>query len=325
MARPSPETIDSIERFDTLQRPGAELRRSAREKADKAIAADGDDAARERSKGRERQRQLDAENVRKMFVAMAEDPRVAVFKIADQLRTMRAIRDAVAQWRATRPATDAAVTETPDGAAQAGGADEWQRAAQETRDIYAPLAGRLGMGRVEGELEDLAFAVLERDDYASLREAVAEYTQERNSYVERVVTVLRDEMAKLGLRAEVSGRVKHLYSIYKKVKRSGDVDLSALYDVLAFRVIVPTVADCYLALGHVHALWPPKDGRIKDFIATPKPNGYESLHTTVFCLDSRLAEIESARQRCTKWPNTASRCTGITRMWATPPPRRPPR
>ncbi len=286
------QTIASIERFDTLQRPGAELRRSAREKADKAIAADGDDAARERSKGRERQRQLDAENVRKMFVAMAEDPRVAVFKIADQLRTMRAIRDAVAQWCATRPATDAAVTETPDGAAQAGGADEWQRAAQETRDIYAPLAGRLGMGRVEGELEDLAFAVLEPDDYASLREAVAEYTQERNSYVERVVTVLRDEMAKLGLRAEVSGRVKHLYSIYKKVKRSGDVDLSALYDVLAFRVIVPTVADCYLALGHVHALWPPKDGRIKDFIATPKPNGYESLHTTVFCLDSRLAEIQ---------------------------------
>ncbi|MGH2516182.1 MAG: RelA/SpoT family protein, partial [Ktedonobacterales bacterium] len=137
-----------------------------------------------------------------------------------------------------------------------------------------------------------AFAVLEPDEFRWLDEAVAEYTQERGSYVERVVGVLRTEMAAIGLRAEVSGRVKHLWSIYKKVQRSGSHDLSNLYDVVAFRILVETVADCYLALGHVHALWRPKDGRIKDFIATPKPNGYQSLHTTVFCLDDRLAEIQ---------------------------------
>ncbi len=285
------QTIENIERFDTLQRPGVELRRHARAQA--ALSGDGDDSSRDRGKGSERQRQMDAENVRKMFVAMAEDPRVAVFKIADQLRTMRAVRDAAEQWHAFPAASDGAVTAVPPGAATpAWTEDECRRAAQETRDVFAPLAGRLGMGRVEGELEDLAFAVLEPDEFATLRETVAEYTQERNSYVERVVGVLRDEMAKLGLRAEVSGRVKHLYSIYKKVKRSEDADLSSLYDILAFRVIVPTVADCYLALGHVHGLWPPKDGRFKDFIATPKPNGYKSLHTTVFCLDSRLAEIQ---------------------------------
>jgi guanosine-3',5'-bis(diphosphate) 3'-pyrophosphohydrolase len=290
------QTIANIERFDTLQRPGEELRRSARA-AQAALSRDGEDHPRERSnKGRERQRQQDAESLRKMFVAMAEDPRVAIFKIADQLRTMRAVRDAADTWRtirAERAEGDSAADAVPAGVMPpAWSADECSRIAHETRDVYAPLAARLGMARVEGELEDLAFAVLEPDDYAWLSEAVAEYTQERNSYVTRVVAILREEMAKLGVRAEVSGRVKHLYSIYKKVKRSGSDELSSLYDILAFRIIVPTVADCYLALGHVHALWPPKEGRIKDFIATPKPNGYRSLHTTVFCLDSRLAEIQ---------------------------------
>ena len=97
---------------------------------------------------------------------------------------------------------------------------------------------------------------------------------------------------KIGIHAEVSGRLKHLYSIYKKVQRTGSHDLSTLYDILAFRIIVQHRRECYLALGHVHELWQPKDGRIKDFIASPKPNGYQSLHTTVFCLDDRLAEIQ---------------------------------
>jgi GTP diphosphokinase / guanosine-3',5'-bis(diphosphate) 3'-diphosphatase len=99
-------------------------------------------------------------------------------------------------------------------------------------------------------------------------------------------------MAKLGVHAEVSGRVKHLYSIYRKVERTGNRDISQLFDIVAFRILVDTIADCYLALGHVHQLWRPKDGRIKDFIASPKPNGYQSLHTTVFCLDDRMAEIQ---------------------------------
>ncbi|HLZ20907.1 MAG TPA: TGS domain-containing protein [Ktedonobacterales bacterium] len=285
------ETIVSIERFDTLQRPGAALRRSA------LGASDTEELSRERRRSKERQRQQDAENLRKMFIAMAEDPRVAVFKIADELRTMRLVRRAADEWRAragqpTSEVNGAAVSTPPDVAAPRWSEDECRMLASEARDIYAPLAGRLGMSRVEGELEDLAFAILEPDDYRWLNEAVAEYTQERGSYVERVVSILRDEMAAIGLRAEVTGRVKHLWSIYKKVQRSGSHDLSNLYDVLAFRILVDTVADCYLALGHVHALWRPKDGRIKDFIATPKPNGYQSLHTTVFCLDDRLAEIQ---------------------------------
>ncbi|HEY8325388.1 MAG TPA: TGS domain-containing protein, partial [Ktedonobacterales bacterium] len=137
-----------------------------------------------------------------------------------------------------------------------------------------------------------AFAILEPDDYRWLQEALAEETSERSNYVDRVDSALTDEMRKIGIHAEVSGRVKHLYSIYKKVVRSGSRDLSQLYDIMAFRIITDTVADCYLALGHVHDLWRPVDGRIKDFIANPKANGYQSLHTTVFCLDNRLAEIQ---------------------------------
>ena len=286
------ETISNIERFDTLQRPGAQLRRSA------LAGPDGEDLSRERRRSKERQRQQDAENLRKMFVAMAEDPHVAVFKIADELRTVRLIRQAADEWRAragkpTSGEDSRALTPALTGApAPQWSEEECRVLAAEARDIYAPLAARLGMSRVESELEDLAFAVLEPDEYRWLNEAVADYTQERGTYVERVVKILRDEMAAIGLRAEVSGRVKHLWSIYKKVQRSGSHDLSNLYDVLAFRILVDTVADCYLALGHVHALWRPKDGRIKDFIATPKPNGYQSLHTTVFCLDDRLAEIQ---------------------------------
>ncbi|HKS71529.1 MAG TPA: TGS domain-containing protein, partial [Ktedonobacterales bacterium] len=170
--------------------------------------------------------------------------------------------------------------------------EEARALAEETREIYAPLAGRLGMGRVEGELDDLAFAILQPDEYRWLAAAVKDYAEERGGYVARVREVLERELSAIGLRAEVSGRVKHLSSIYRKVQRTGSRDLSNLYDVLAFRIIVPTVEDCYLALGQVHALWKPKDGRIKDFIANPKPNGYQSLHTTVFCLDDRLAEFQ---------------------------------
>jgi GTP pyrophosphokinase len=289
------QTIGSIERFDTLQRPGAELRRSAQVAAQAGQAsAEADETSRERRRGKERQRQQDAESLRKMFVAMAEDPRVAVFKIADQLRTMRAVRDAADAWRAhaAEEHTEETASDHAPFTPPAWSMEECRHISQETREIYAPLAGRLGMARVESELDDLAFAVLEPEEFVWLSRAMADYIEERGAYVERVCAILREEMTKLGVQAEVSGRAKHLYSIYKKVQRSGSHDLATLYDILAFRITVPTVADCYLALGHVHALWPPKDGRIKDFIATPKPNGYRSLHTTVFCLDDRLAEIQ---------------------------------
>ncbi len=294
------QTIQNIERFDTLQRPGADLRRSAQ-----ATLTDADDA-RERRRSRERQRKQDSESIRKMFVGMSEDPRVAVFKIADQLRLMRAVRQASDMWlrRAGKPTSEPgseAYLQLLTGEAPGDSADlplpawseeECRAQAEETREIYAPLAGRLGMGRVEGELEDLAFAVLEPEDCRWLSEAVQEYTEERGSYVERVCKILREEMRSIGLNADVTGRAKHLYSIYRKVQRTGGRDISQLYDILAFRIIVDTVEQCYLALGHVHGLWRPKDGRIKDFIANPKPNGYQSLHTTVFCLDDRLAEIQ---------------------------------
>jgi len=280
------QTIYSIERFDTLQRPGADLRRNALVDT----AASERDTSRERRRGRDRQRQLDKENIRKMFVAMAEDPHVAIFKVADFLRTMRAASEIFEHLEQSTSSTSD--MEVESGTARTWTAEECRVLAHEAREIYAPLAGRLGMGRVESELEDLAFAVLEPEDYHWLSAAVAEYAQERGSYIERVTNVLRREMHSIGLRAEISGRVKHLYSIYRKLQRTGSRDLASLYDILAFRILVDTIPDCYLALGHVHALWRPKDGRIKDYIANPKPNGYQSLHTTVFCLDDRLAEIQ---------------------------------
>ncbi len=302
--------VESIERFDALQRPAAARRRAA--VPDRELS---------RERRRERQQREQEEALRKTFVGIAEDPRVVIFKIADQLATMRAVRDAADVWRARAGALTSHAPGAADapgeeiafttrhsgrGASAAGDAasrdhtdatpawslEECLTAAQEARTLYAPLAGRLGMGRLESELDDLAFAVLEPEEYRWLSEAVAEEQHQRSSYVNRVCGVLRNEMAKIGLHAEVSGRVKHLYSIYRKVQRTGNRDISQLFDIVAFRIIVDTVADCYLALGHVHQLWRPKDGRIKDFIANPKPNGYQSLHTTVFCLDERMAEIQ---------------------------------
>jgi GTP pyrophosphokinase len=280
-------TIESIERFDTLQRPATALRRSAQ------AEGEGDEGGRERRRARERQREQDVEALRKMFVAMSEDPRVVVIKIADQLRLMRAVSEAADIWRAK--AGEPTAHDVPPE--QVATTPPWSNAecrmlASETREVFAPLVARLGMARIESELEDLAFAVLEPEDYRWLSEAVAREALERGAYVERVCAILREEMYRIGIQAEVSGRVKHLYSIYKKVRRTGTRDMSVLYDILAFRIIVSTIEECYLVLGHVHDLWKPKDGRIKDFIASPKPNGYQSLHTTVFCLDDRLAEIQ---------------------------------
>src|SRR6185437_7388931 len=289
------ETIASLERFDALKRPAVALRRSAQSSAQSG--GEPDDIPRERRRGRARQRQQDADALRKMFVAMAEDPRVVVIKIADHLRQMREVLAAADYWHALAAAGNghnggAAPSQEAAPVTPAYSLEECRIMAQETREIFAPLAGRLGMGRVESELEDLAFAVLEPEEYAWLSEAVAEETEGRSRYVRRVIAMLREEMQKIGIPAEVSGRVKHLYSIYKKVQRTGSHDLSTLYDMLAFRIIVGSVGECYLVLGHVHELWRPKDGRIKDFIASPKPNGYQSLHTTVFCLDDHLAEIQ---------------------------------
>jgi GTP pyrophosphokinase len=268
---------------------GSMLRLNILERKKKSMArvrksANGEgDASREQKKQRIREslQRQQAETVRKMFFAMSEDPRVVLLKLAYRLHAMRLI----------------VARQYPIDA------QEIQVMAQETREIYAPLAGRLGMSRVESELDDLAFEVLEPEKYAWSRQQIEAERTQWSDYVDRVCRVLRDEMQALGLHAEVSGRVKHLYSFYKKVRRNaGDVerledlkataDFSQIHDLVAFRILVDTTPDCYIALGHVHSLWKPKDGRIKDFIANPKPNGYQALHTTVFCLEDQLVEIQ---------------------------------
>jgi GTP pyrophosphokinase len=241
------------------------------------------EGSREQKKRRIREglRRQQAETVRKMFFAMAEDPRVVLLKLAYRLHAMRLFHS--------------------PGYMSDG--QEMLTMAQEAREIYAPLAGRLGMSRMESELEDLAFEILEPEKYEWIRNQVEAESKQWRSYVDRVCTILREEMAKIGLNAEVSGRVKHLYSFYKKLLRNeGDVerlenlkasvDFSQIHDLVAFRILVDSTPDCYIALGHVHSLWKPKEGRIKDFIANPKPNGYSALHTTVFCLDDQLVEIQ---------------------------------
>src|SRR6266480_1584978 len=214
---------------------------------------------------RDLKRRQRSETVRKMLLAMAEDPRVVVLKLADRLHNMRTLS-------------------VMDQAQQ-------QNKARETREIYAPLARRLGMALVQAELEDLAFSYLEPEKYTNLAHEVAKEIQKRQPTIDQICQALQEEMQKADIHAEVHSWQKHLASIHRKLEQSGD-ELSQIHDLVSYRILVDTVQDCYLALGHIHALWRPKDGRIKDFIATPKLNGYQSLHTTVFCLDNQLTEIQ---------------------------------
>ena len=206
------------------------------------------------------------ETVRKMLLAMAEDPRVVVLKLADRLHNMRTLS-------AMSPA-------------------QQQNTARETREIYAPLARRLGMMLVRAELEDLAFSYLEPEKYTRLALMVEEEMKRRQPYIEEVCAILRAEMDRARIHAEVQAWQKHLASIGRKLDESNSKEISQVHDLVSFRILVDTDYECYLALGHIHALWRPKDGRIKDFIATPKLNGYQSLHTTVFSIDDTLAEIQ---------------------------------
>ncbi len=218
------------------------------------------------------------ETVRKMLLAMAEDPRVVVLKLADRLHNMRTLS-------AMNPS-------------------QQERTARETGEIFAPLARRLGMSIVQRELEDLVLFYLEPEKYIQLAHEVEIEMQRRQPYLDEVCRILREEMQHAGIHAEVIARWKNLASINSKLEdmpsqedggengRAPRTTLSQIHDLVSFRILVDTDHECYLALGHIHALWRPKDGRIKDFIATPKLNGYQSLHTTVFCLDNQLAEIQ---------------------------------
>jgi guanosine-3',5'-bis(diphosphate) 3'-pyrophosphohydrolase len=206
-----------------------------------------------------------AESVRKMFLAMAEDIRVVLIRLADRLHNMRTL-DFM----------------TPE---------KQRRIAQETMEIYAPLASRLGIWQIKWELEDLAFRHLEPDAYKDIARKLQSRRVQRERYIVHVQNDLRQELKKAGLEAEISGRPKHIYSIWRKMQRRG-VDFSNIYDLLALRVIVEDVSACYHALGVVHALWRPIAGQFDDYIAMPKDSLYQSLHTTVIGPEGSPLEIQ---------------------------------
>ncbi|HZT07102.1 MAG TPA: HD domain-containing protein, partial [Chloroflexota bacterium] len=206
-----------------------------------------------------------AENVRKMFLAMAEDLRVVLVKLADRLHNMRTL--------------------------QALPAEKQRRIAQETMDIYAPLANRLGIWEIKWQLEDLAFRYLEPEEYKQVARGVQQRRVERERYIVKAVDALQHVLAEHDIHAEVFGRPKHLFSIYHKMRDRG-TDISQIYDQLAVRVIVDTVPECYNALGVIHGLWHPLPGQFDDYIASPKESGYQSLHTTVVALNGRPLEIQ---------------------------------
>ncbi len=256
--------VDGVTKFDALAgKAGPEV-------AISTITPQTPEQVEQRQRlARELKRRQRSETVRKMLLAMAEDPRVVVLKLADRLHNMRTLS-------------------VMNQAQQ-------QNKARETSEIYAPLARRLGMALVQAELEDLAFSYLEPERYAKLAREVEEERRKRQPYIDQICQMLSEEMQEAGIHAEVHDWQKHLSSINRKLQQSGG-ELSQIHDLVSFRILVDSVHDCYLALGHIHALWRPKDGRIKDFIATPKVNGYQSLHTTVFCLDNQLAEIQIRTQ-----------------------------
>ncbi len=225
-----------------------------------------------------------AATMRKMLVAMARDLRVLVIKLADRLHNMRTI--------AAMPT------------------EKQQRIAQETVDIYAPLAHRLGMQELKQQLEDLSFASLHPKRYAELDHLVSSRTPEREVYLARALSDVRAQLDELGIKAEVTGRGKHLWSIYEKMVVKGR-EFDDIFDLIAVRVIVPTMKDCYAALGCIHGRWRPVVGRFKDYIAMPKFNLYQSLHTTVIGPAGKPIEVQirtTEMHRRAEW--------GVAAHWA---------
>jgi len=211
---------------------------------------------------------IQAESLRKMFLAMAEDIRVVIIKLADRLHNMRTL--------------------------DAKPPDKRIRTAQETMEIYAPLANRLGIWQIKWELEDLAFRHLEPERYKQIAKLIQSKRTVRERYIAQVERILKEELAKHGINAEVKGRAKHIYSIAQKAEKyaAEHKSFEQIYDLLALRVIVDTVADCYNALGVVHGLWHPVPGQFDDYIANPKESLYKSLHTTVMAIGARPLEIQ---------------------------------
>jgi guanosine-3',5'-bis(diphosphate) 3'-pyrophosphohydrolase len=206
-----------------------------------------------------------AENYRKMMVAMAQDIRVILIKLADRLHNMRTLGSMPKHKQ--------------------------QEKARETLDIFAPLAHRLGIHAIKWELEDLAFATLHPRKFSEIKQLVSQQREEREAYVSRAGQYLQTELGAVGIEAQISGRAKHFYSIYSKMTKKGR-EFNEIYDLTAMRVIVDSVKDCYGAVGVIHSLWKPLPGRFKDWIAMPKFNMYQALHTTVIGPEGRPLEIQ---------------------------------
>ena len=209
-----------------------------------------------------------AASIRKMLMTMAEDVRVVIIKLADRLHNMRTL-DFMPENRR-------------------------EAIAQETLDIYAPLAHRLGMWELKWLLEDLAFQHIDPEEYRTISKMLATKREEREKYIDRVVGMLEDELQAAGIRANVYGRPKHIYSIHRKTEKYDSINrtVNDINDLFALRVIVESVADCYAALGIVHTMWRPLQGEFDDYIASPKDNMYQSLHTAVLCEDASPVEIQ---------------------------------
>ncbi len=207
-----------------------------------------------------------AENLRKMFLAMSQDLRIIIIKLADRLHNMETLEG-------VRP-------------------EKRLRIAQETLEIYAPLANRLGMFRMKTKLEDLAFPYVYPEEYQWVIDLIEDRLKMESKYIEKIKKITQRELTKNNIEyLQIRGRVKSIYSVYKKLLRKGK-DLNKIYDLIALRIIVEDIADCYSVLGILHKKWAPLKGRVKDFIAQPKPNGYQSLHTSVFTDFGKVAEIQ---------------------------------
>ena len=210
-------------------------------------------------------KQEQSENLRKLFLAIAADVRVVIIKLADRLHNMRTLAYCNPYKR--------------------------MRKAKETLDVYAPLAHRFGMGAIKGEMEDLSFMYLMPEEYADISRQFKEKQAERQETLNEAMRVIDEQLKEAGIDATISGRLKHLYSVYRKMQRL-NAGINEVYDLIAIRMIVDTVNDCYAALGVIHASWKPIPGRFKDYIATPKPNMYRSLHTTLLASNGIPFEVQ---------------------------------
>lgn len=211
------------------------------------------------------------ESLRKMFLAMAQDLRVILIKFCDRLHNLRTL-DALPK-------------------------EKRLRIAQETMEIYAPIAGLLGIWRLKWQMEDICFKYLYPEDFKKLEfKYEVEKKVERNQYTQKIKNILGQKLKEESISYNIENRFKHLYSIYKKMQKK-DRKFDEIYDVFALRILVPSVSDCYKTLGIIHTLWKPKSDRIKDYIAVPKPNGYRSLHTTVFGPDNKATEFQIRTQK----------------------------